>query len=397
MMSSEECPALPFETPDILDIAPQYLELQAKRPVVRVRTLTGDLGWLITRHDHVRTLFAHPALGRSHPDPEHAARLSDGPILGGPASNVETEKADHARMRAAMAKSFAPRRVEQLRARVQAIVDELLDDMDGEGPPVDAHEALCYPLPVNVISEVLGVSHEDRHDFRQWSNGAINVRDPGHAVRSIDRLSAYMHALVDERRRRPGEDAISDMIQAESHGRLSAQEVVRFAVGLLIAGHETTVARLDFGVLLLLTHPEQGERLREDPSLITQAVEEVLRMAQPGLGLITRYAKEAISIDGHAIAAGDLVLLCHNAANRDPDAFEEADRFDITRAPNPHVAFGHGPRTCVGASLARLELQCALSTLFERFPTLRLAVSLDELRPRTDSLAGGLMSLPVAW
>jgi cytochrome P450 len=157
------------------------------------------------------------------------------------------------------------------------------------------------------------------------------------------------------------------------------------------------VARMDFGVLFLLTHLEQREMLRDDPSLIPQAVEEILRMSVPGLGLIPRYASAEIKIDGVEIAVGDLVLLGIGVANRDAGVFEDPDTFDLTRETNPHVAFGYGPRFCIGASLARVELQCAIGALFHRFPTLKLAVPVDDLRLRNHVFTGGLVTLPVTW
>lgn len=397
MADTDGYPALPFDRPGALHVPPQYMQLQAEGPITRVRTLTGDLAWLVTRHQDVRALFAHPALGRSHPHPDRAARFIDGMLLGGPIGNSETEKSDHTRMRVALSKSFSPRQVEGLRPRVQSLVDELLTELGSRAVPADLHEALCLPLPVRVICELLDVPYSDRETFCHWCDGAIAIDDPSLAWESLGHLSAYMGALVDRRRRDPGEDVISDMIESDKDGGLSNEEIVQLAVALLMAGHETTVARLDFGILMLLTNPEQRETMQRDPSLVPQTVEEILRMTVPGLGLIPRYASADIVVGETTIPAGDLVLLCHGAANRDPRAFPDAGRFDVTRTANPHVAFGHGPRICVGAGLARLELQCAIDTLFRRFPALELAVRPDELRLRSHVFTGGLVSLPVRW
>lgn len=397
MADTDGYPALPFDRPGALHVPPQYMQLQAQGPVARVRTLTGDLAWLVTRHQDVRVLFAHPALGRSHRHPDRAARFIDGILLGGPIGNSETEKADHIRMRAALSKSFSPRRVEGLGPRVQSVVDELLAELAGRTPPADLHEALCLPLPVRVICELLGVPYDEREDFCHWCDGSIAIDNPSLALESLGHLSTYMGRLVDQRRRDPGDDVITDMIESDRDGGLSNEEIVRLSVALLMAGHETTVARLDFGILMLLTNPAQRETMQRDPSLVPLTVEEILRMTVPGLGLIPRYASADIVVGETTIPAGDLVLLCHGAANRDPRAFPDADRFDVTRKANPHVAFGHGPRICVGAGLARLELRCAIGTLFRRFPTLDLAVRPDELRLRSHVFTGGLVSLPVRW
>jgi len=395
--AQDSYPELPFERPGVLDIPPRYRELQADEPVARVRTLAGDPAWLVTRHSDVRMLFAHPALGRSHPDPERAARFSDTPLLGGPIGDSGTERADHRRMRLALGKAFSSHRAEALRPRVQAILDRLLDDLAELTPPADLHEALSFPLPAHVICDLLGVPFDDHEDFRRWSSGALDMRDPAHAAASIERLHGYMGRLTEEKRRRPGEDVITDMLDADGRGGLTEQEVVQLAAVLLLAGHETTVARIDLGVLLLLSHPDQREMLRQDPSLAPTAVEEILRMSVPGLGLMPRYASADIEIAGVTIPAGDLVLICTGAANRDAEAFSTPDRFDITRAGNPHVAFGYGPRFCLGASLARVELQCVFGTLFRRFPSMELAVPVDRLRRRGHVFTGGLVDLPVAW
>lgn len=206
-----------------------------------------------------------------------------------------------------------------------------------------------------------------------------------------------MGELVTHKRTRPGEDVISDLVAAQQRWHYGDDHIAALAAMLLFAGHETTVSRIDVGTLLLLAHPTQAAALRADPALVGSAVEEILRMAAPASGGLPRYAHADIDIAGVTIRAGDAVLLTASVANRDPAAFPEPDRFDITRDPNPHLAFGHGPRYCIGASLARVELQAVFSALPTRFPTLRLAVPVDQLHLRTDLLTGGLTSLPVTW
>jgi pentalenolactone synthase len=300
-------------------------------------------------------------------------------------------------MRQALTRAFSARRIELLRPRVQSIVDELLSSLERTKPPVDLHEAFSFPLPALVICELLGVPYDDRDQFRRWSSGAIGMHDPELANRSLVQLQTYMGQLIDEKRKRPGEDVISDLIAVDKEGRLTEKEVVFFTAILLVAGHETTVARVDFGALLLLVHRDQWDALRGERALIPQAVEEILRMSIPGPGITLRYARSDIDIRGVRIKEGDLVVLSTFAANRDARAFDSPDSFNVARTPNPHVAFGHGAHFCLGAGLARVELQCAFDTLVRRFPTLRLAAPVEELRLRDDSLAGGLASLPVSW
>jgi cytochrome P450 len=397
MKVADSLPTLPFGRSSVLELPLQYRELQERSAVTRVRTPAGDLAWLVTRHDEVRTLLAHPALGRSHPDPEHAARYSGGPMLGGPIGNSQSEDADHQRMRHTLSKAFSARRIEALRPRVQAIVDELLTALARETPPSDLHEALSFPLPALVICELLGVPYDDRAGFRLWSTGAMDIGNPALAKQSMEHLVSYMRQLIEDKRQRPGQDVISDMVDADKDGRLTEQEAVQFAAVLLVAGHETTVARIDFGVLLLLTNPDHRDALGRNPAMVPQAVEEILRMSIPGPGLTLRYARSDIDVDGVTIREGELVLLCTFAANRDSRVFKNPDSFDITRTSTSHVAFGYGPHFCLGAGLARVELQCAFATLLHRFPTLRVAVPVPELRLRGDVLTGGFESLPVAW
>ena len=397
MTGVSDLPRLPFERPSVLDISPLYRQFQLDGSLRRVVTPAGDTAWLATRYDHVRALYVHPALGRSHPEPDRAAKFLAATQLGGPIGDSQTEQAEHSRMRATLSKSFSARRMEDIRPGVEAIVDELLSALEEQGPPADLQEGFCFPLPARVICELLGVPFADQENFRAWADGALHMHDPSHARESLERLDSYMGALIDEKRLRPGDDMISDVVAAAGGGRLFERQVTQLVVALFLGGHETTVARLGFGALFLLTLDGQRRALQENPALIAQVVEEVLRMAVPGLGLIPRYATADIDIDGTTIAAGDLVLLGNGAANRDPSMFVDPDRFDATRASNQHVAFGYGPRFCLGAGLARVELNCALGRLFARFTSLRLAVPIEDLRLRDDVFTGGLVSLPVEW
>lgn len=399
MAVGETLPALPFARTHVLDIAPLYRVLKGNgEPVIRVRTPAGDLGWLVLRHEHVRALMANADLGRGHADPERAPRYTDAAVAGGPIGSAETERADHARQRMVQNRWFSVRRMEALRPRVQAIVDELLDRLAARTPPADLHEAFSFPLPVLVICELLGVPYEDRGDFRRWSEGAVQLGDRAAAAAAGRQLQDYIRRLVALRRQRRRGDVISDLVRArDDEGRITEDEMVTMACGLLFAGHETTVARIDLGILLLIAHPDQRALLQSNPALAPRAVEEILRVSTTTIGVVPRYALADIGIAGVTIRAGDLVLLALDVANRDERAFLEPDRFDITRERNPHVSFGHGLRFCLGAPLARVELQTAFGTLFQRFPTLRLAVPPDRIRERSHLLTGGVEELPVTW
>jgi pentalenolactone synthase len=379
---------------------------EEQNPTRRVRTPAGDPAWQVTRYADVRAFLGDDRLGMSHPDPERASRVSQSPLFGGPrGGDVEAERDNHSRMRRALSRSFAARRMESLRPRIQATTDRLLDEMARHGPPADLHEALSFPLPALVICELLGVPFEDRDDFRVWSDDAAHLSDRARAVAGLERLQGYMRGLIDRKRREPAEDVISDLIASrDERGEFSEDEIVGLAAGLLFAGHETTVAAIDKGAVLLLTTPDQRDALQRGPELAAQAVEEILRAPAPiletrrvGAGGLPRYANVPVDIGGAAIEPGDLVMFDLRSANRDPAQFAEPDRFDVRREANAHVAFGHGPHFCLGAPLARIELQVVFGTLFRTFPTLRLAVPVEELRPRTGLLTGGFQELPVTW
>src|SRR5215831_4984677 len=389
MTASRPLPALPFEQPDVLAVPPLLHRLQAERPITRVRTPTDDEAWHVARYSELKQLLGDSRLGRSHPDPEHAPRISDSILFGGPGENYETEHADHERMRALLTPFFSARRMNALRPRVEALVDELLNALAAAKPPVDLHEALSFPLPVLVICELLGVPYEDRDQFRAWSQGMADLHDRQRADAALTSLIGYMGELVTRRRAHPGDDVISGLCAAEE-GTIADDHVAFLAAVLLFAGHETTVVRIDLGTLLLLTNPDQRVALLRDRTLLTSAVEEILRASTTGGGGLPRYPREDIEIGGVTLGAGEAVLLDLGAANHDERAFHDPGRFDIARQPNSHLAFGYGPRFCIGAPLARIELQAVFDRLVPRFPTLRLAVPIEQLRIRADLL-------PAAW
>jgi len=389
-------PSMPFTQPDLLTMSPVVRRLQAECPIARVRTLTGDEAWMVTRYAELKQLFGERRLGRSHPDPAHAARISDSILFGGPSDNYETEEADDARMRSLLTPFFSARRMEALRPRVEALADALLDALAASGRPANLHEALSFPLPILVICELLGVPYEDRDQFRAWTEGMADLHDRERATAALGSQFDYMRALVARKRGRPADDVISGLCAVDG-GRLGDDHVAFLAAVLLFAGHETTVVRIDTGTLLLLAHPDQRDALLADAALLPTAVEEILRLSDTGGSGVPRYAKADLEVGGVRIRAGDAVIMNGGAGNHDERVFPDPERFDVARHPNPHLTFGHGPRFCIGAPLARIELQTVFSRLFQRFPTLRLSVPMDELAVRTELLTGGLSELPVTW
>ena len=385
---------LPFEQTSPLQAPPKLRALQARGPVHPVRTETGDPAWLVTGYQEVRQLLDDPRLGRSHRDPERAARTGESALFGGPLGEFDTEAADHARMRSLLQPHFTPRRIRALRPRVEALTTALLDELARHGPPADLVEALAVPLPVLVICELLGVPYDDRDRFRTWTRDAADIRDRTRSEHGLAELFGYGQHLVARKRAEPGGDIVSRLCATPGTGD---DEIAMLSMFLLFAGHETTVTAVGTGTLLLLTHPAQWRALGEDPGLVPAAVEEMLRAGGRGGGGIPRYARTGLRIAGVPVQAGDLVLLDNGAANHDRTAFTDPERFEVTRPAVAHLSFGHGGRYCIGAPLARLELQAVFSRLVPRFPALRLAEPAERLTFNRDTLTGGLARLPVTW
>jgi pentalenolactone synthase len=400
--TTSDLPRLPFERPSPLDLAPMYATLLAEAPICRIRTPAGDEAWLVTGYDEARRLFADPRLGRSHPRPQTAARISASTVIGGPVGDHETEHDLHTRMRRLLVPAFSPKRMKTLEGHVAELLDGLLTHIERLGPPVDLHEELSSWLPAMVLCELLGVPFDDRARFRALADGMADMMDPARAQAAQAEMQAYAGGLLAAKRSHPAEDVFSDL----AAGDFTAEEATLLAAGLLFAGHETTVDRIDLGVLFLLAHPAQRAALIADPCRAPAVVEEILRMAAPGQLGLPRYAHADIEIGGITIRTGDAVLIYPSAANRDPRAFPDPERFDIDRFDttrlgtgrlDAHLAFGHGAHYCVGAGLARVELRAVFGTLFRRFPTLALAVPPAGLRERPDRVTGGLAELLVTW
>lgn len=385
---------LPLERDHLLEVPPLLRRLQGEGPIHRVRTQVGDEAWLVTRYEEVRQLLGDDRLGRSHPDPDNAARSGDSVLFGGPLGDYDTERADSARMRSLLQPHFSPKRMRALRPRVEALAGELLDDLAQRTPPADLNEALAIPLPILVICELLGVPYEERTQFRAWTHAAADVRDRSRSEQGLADLFTYGQKLVARKREHPEDDVISRLCAVDG---VPDDEIAGLSMALLFAGHETTVVQLGMGMLLLLTHPAQRQTLLDDPSLVAGAVEEMLRAPGKGGGGIPRYAHTDVDLGDVTVRAGDLVLLDNGAANHDERAFPDPDRFDVARHAGSHLTFGHGPHYCIGAPLARIELRAVFAQLIPRFPGIRLAVPAEELRLRSDQLTGGLAELPVNW
>jgi cytochrome P450 len=391
---------LNFLDPDFLaDPYPVYHRLRAEDPVHR-----HPFGFFVlTRYDDVAAFLRDARFGKSGYQALIESRFGagpDGPRLA--LSMLFRDPPDHTRLRALVSKAFTPRVVETLRGHIQGIVDRLLERV-ADAPRMDVIEDLAYPLPVTVISELLGVPVGDGDTVKGWSRDVARALDAialpvGPDViergrRAMDAMTGYFRELIAERRRRPGPDLLSGLVEAEEAGdRLTEQELLATCVLLYVAGHETTVNLIGNGLLALLRHPEERRRLQDDPGLLSGAIEELLRYDGP-VQRTGRMAACDTEIAGVPIPAGSLVLGLLGAANRDPLRFTEPDRLDLGRAEPRHLAFGSGIHYCLGAPLARLEGQVAIGTVLRRFPALTLAVECPTWRP--SSTLRGLEALPV--
>jgi cytochrome P450 len=385
---------LPFLQTHPLVPPPELTALQSTGAIHRIHTEVGDEAWLVTGYPQVRRLMDAELLGRSHRDPANAPRSRTSVLFGGPIGDFDTEQADHSRMRKLLQPHFSPKHMRTLQPKVERQCAALLDAMQQQGPPADLLTALAQPLPVLVICDLLGVPYADRDSFRRWVDDAAFSPDDAVSQAGLAALLGYGMELVVHKRQHPDDDVISRLCDEPD---LTDPEIAMLAMQLLFAGHETTMMQIWLDAILLLTNRDQWQLLRDEPDLIPKAVEELIRTGMPGGVGVPRYAREDIDVDGVMIRAGDLVLLDPGSANHDPAVFPDLYRLDLHRTGSSHVGFGYGLHYCVGAALARMELNIVFSQLIPRFPTMRLDVDPATLTAGFHSLSHGLVALPVAW
>jgi cytochrome P450 len=397
---TQPLPRFPFEAGTALEPPAEWAEFREKCPVAHVALASGDEATLITRYDDVKTVLSDPRFTRPTPS-DGAARVADtesGGVFNSEMATVLPQHGEaHLKWRRMLGKWFTAKRMTALRPGMAAMAEQLIDDLVAKGAPGDLKAGLAFPLPVWVICDMLGVPDTDRDRFAHWSDVMLSMTRYTQA--EFDAAQAefarYMGAHIAAKRAEPGEDILSALI-AEDTGWSDAT-LVATGIGLLIAGHETTANMIAKMVAMLLADRSRWERLLADPSLVRTAVEEALRMdANAGVGML-RYITEDFEVGGTVLPAGTSAMCSMAAANRDERAFPEASEMDLTRSPNPHLAFGAGAHACLGQPLARTELQVVLEVLLRRLPSLELAVPAGELR-RVEGLAvGGLRELPVRW
>jgi cytochrome P450 len=386
---------------------PLFAKVRELGPVHAVTLADGHDAWLVVGFEEARAALGDPRLSKDM----HAALASGAGVvaegLPGPSfarHMLTVDPPDHTRLRRLVSAAFTPRRVEALRPRVQAIVDDLLDDIAAAGPDaqVDLVPAFAFPLPFTVICELLGVPEPDRPPLGRGLTALLvptpTAAEYAKAKVASDAVVAMLEALVEAKQHAPGDDLVTALISArDGNERLTTQELLSTIFQLIVAGHDTTASLIGNSVVALLQYPEQLDRVRSDPTRLTAAIEEFLRYDAPVPHSTFRYAVAAVDIGGATIPAGAQVIISLAAANRDAGHFANSEVLDVDRDATRHLAFGHGIHHCLGAPLARMEGQLALGSLLHRFPELRLATPVGDLRwGHGDGLVlRGLSELPV--
>lgn len=388
----------PFEMQDI-GISPLYEQLRRDEPMSWVQMPHGEPAWLATRYADVKQVMTDSRFSREAAqglDQPRLRRQNDGDGVMG------MDPPDHARLRRLVGKAFTARRLEQMRSDVRSLATRLIDDMVGKDEPADMVEDFARLLPVTVICDLLGVPVEDHHIFREWTEGLTNDATAKDDVFDElgEALGEYMGRLIEQRRKEPTDDLLGALVYARDNGdKLSENELISIAgPGLLTGGVETVSSALPSFVYTLLTHPEKLEQLRADPELLPSAVEELLRYVPINTAaMFARYALEDIQVGDVLVRMGEPVLPDLHAANRDPRVFDDPECIDLTRKTNPHMTFGHGPHHCIGAQLARLELQESLAEILARFPNLKLVDGQEGVEWEFGVIVRGPVKLRVAW
>jgi cytochrome P450 len=397
-LSSEDFVANPF---------PAFAQLREAGDVVAVPVPSGSEGpsvWMVTRLEEAvqvlkNQLFTVDPSTISRSDDQQSPYRGLGGLIG--QSMIAVDEPDHRRLRSLVSKAFTPKYIQSLRPSIQRIADELLDRVQDQDR-MDLVNDYAFPLPINVISNMLGVPSEGQALIREWSElfagGGAAPQEETSRIVLTQTFAEYLLQLIAEKRAHPQDDLISQLVQIEEAGdRLDEDELLSMIALLVFAGHETTSNLIGNGMLMLFDYPTQFQRLKADLSLVPTAVEEFLRYNGPVLSPAPRYATEDVILGGQQIQKGDMVLTVLGSANRDESQFTQPDELDIARSLNRHVAFGQGIHVCLGAPLARLEGDIAFTTLLRRLPQMRLALPRNAVKWRGNFTLHGISSLPVAF
>ncbi|MFB6719445.1 cytochrome P450 [Kribbella sp. NPDC056345] len=390
MARSTKCP---FDPPP---------ELRELGPLARIEAY-GKPAWLVTRNADQRKLLLDPRLSADIGHPGFPIPAAEAAMLKSANLDfgfVNMDDPEHGRLRRMVTAPFLHKRIEAMRPRVQQLVDEMIDALLAGPKPADLVEALATPLPSLVICELLGVPYDDHAFFQHNTKELVRVdAAPMERVGALHNIVGYLDQLVGVKLGTPGDDLLSVLAERIQAGELDRPDAVSIGVLMLLAGHETTANQIALGTTALLEHPDQLALLRdtEDPAVVAGAVEELLRYLNVTHQGRRRAILEDIEFGGQILPAGEGLVLPGDTGNRDPDLFEEPDRLDLTRDARGHLAFGYGIHQCLGAPLARMELQVVYGTLYRRIPTLQLAVPLEDIPFKHDAEIYGVHALPVTW
>ncbi|ONI74809.1 cytochrome [Actinosynnema sp. ALI-1.44] len=387
-------PGCPFEPPA------EFTDLRDREAITQASCPAGIDAWVVSRYEDVRTLLSAPGISSRKAPSTHVTPNADLDEPIQPGNLLQLDGKEHARLRRMLTGEFTVRRMEALRPYIQRVVDEHIDALLAGPRPVDFYEHFALPIPSLVICELLGVPYEDREFIHTRSAALMPVDgDQEVAYAHYVEIQEYMGRLLDGKLADPGDDLISRLIERsrESDDPITAAEMVELSTTLLIAGHETTANMIALSTAVLAQHPDKLQALRDDPELAPSAAEEMLRyLSVVQFGLL-RYATEDLELGGRTVKAGDWLVAALNAGNRDERVYDNANEIDLERKAKTHLAFGFGIHQCIGQQLARIELQEVYARLFRRVPTLRLAVSLDRIPFKDNTLVYGVHELPVTW
>ncbi|MCC3687940.1 cytochrome P450 [Bacillus cereus] len=382
-----------------------YKESRKKQPILFVNQVEIGKEWLITRYEDALPLLKDNRLKKDWTN-VFSQDIKNMYLSVDNSDHLTThmlnsDPPNHSRLRSLVQKAFTPKMIAQLDGRIQRIADDLISDIERKGI-LNLVDDYSFPLPIIVISEMLGIPKEDQAKFRIWSHAVIASPETPEEIKETEKqlseFITYLQYLVDIKRKEPKEDLVSALILAESEGhKLSARELYSMIMLLIVAGHETTVNLITNTVLALLENPNQLQLLKDNPKLIDSAIEEGLRYYSPVEVTTARWAAKPFQIHHQTIQKGDMVIIALASANRDETVFENPEIFDITRENNRHIAFGHGSHFCLGAPLARLEAKIAITTLFNRMPELQIKGNREEIKWQGNYLMRSLEELPLTF
>jgi len=398
MIDTNTVPPLPMTRTCPFDPPPEYKQLRIDQPISRVRTPRGDLAWLVTRHQDIRTILADKRFSSDPLAPGYPTYLS-GNVAPPPGFFMQMDAPEHNRLRDMVINEFKVSHIETLRPRIQSIVDRVIDDMLKLPPPVDFVSVMALPVASLIICELLGVPYQDSPFIQNRTDTMLDrSRTAEESQAAAIELMTYFDRIVTEKENNPSDDLLGRLLAKPINGNpASHQEVVGIAALLLLGGYDTMAQVMGLGTLTLMQHPDQLAQFQQDPQLAETLIDELVRYLTVNHAGLPRAAITDVEVGGQLIKAGEGVLVMLNSGNRDETVFPNSDTFDIHRKTTNHVGFGHGLHKCIGAAFARAELQIAFLTLFKRIPDLQLATTVDALQFRHEMVLYGLKNMPVTW